>query len=133
MTSPDSINASDQRRDLRYDCEQTAELLGPDGVPHVVGLLNISGGGAQVHLTLDVLLALGLPRPPANVPTFMLPFRIWLPGDEDGAPLEGDARVAYLVEADAGVFRAGLEFKDVMEQHAARLSGFIETCLRYSE
>jgi len=122
-------NPADQRRAPRYSCERSAELFDADGTPHMAVLLNISEGGGQVALSSAVAAALGLPEAQA------VPFRIWLPGDEEQAPLEGIGRVTYFVPEDPGsdTLRMGLQFQDIEDEGLARMTSFISICLRYAE
>jgi hypothetical protein len=117
----------DQRRAPRYRCEHSAELFAADGAPHVVDLCNISEGGGQVSLSGATATALGLPQVQS------LRFCIWLPGDAEESPLEGKARVAYLVVPpdDGSDLLMGLEFLDMNSDDIEQVRSFIDTCLRY--
>jgi len=123
----ESHDLREQRRKPRYSCEHSAELIAVDGAIHIVDLRNISEGGGQVSLSAMTAAALGLPE--AKV----LPFRIRLPGDKEEPPLEGEARVAYLVvPAEEGTdLLVGLEFQDLADDELARVRTFIDTRLRY--
>jgi c-di-GMP-binding flagellar brake protein YcgR len=117
----------EQRKRLRIEVDQTAELLSADGTPHPAVLSNISGGGGQVRIAPKTAAALGLPQAPT------LPFRLWLPGDED-LPLQGDAKVAYCRASEDGeAMLVGLEFGEVLAEGRQRIDEFIATCLRYAE
>lgn len=118
----------EQRKRLRIEVDQTAELLSADGTPYPAVLSNISGGGGQVRMTSRTAAALGLPQAQT------LPFRLWLPGDGEDLPLQGDAKVAYCKTADDGEsILVGLEFGEVLAEGRQRIDEFIATCLRYSE
>jgi c-di-GMP-binding flagellar brake protein YcgR len=120
--------AADKRSAPRVSCEHSAELLAADGAPHRVDLLNISAGGGQVGLSRRTAAALGLPK------ARTVQFRLWLPGDDEETPLEGEARVAYQADGDdAYELRLGLEFQNVVADGLTRVGNFVETLLRYAE
>jgi hypothetical protein len=120
--------AADQRSDPRVSCEHSAELLAADGTPFPVDLVNISAGGGQINLSTTAAAAIGLPS------ARTVQFRVWLPGDDEAAPLEGEARVAYLLPAEVGQdLVLGLEFRELVDDGLARLGSFVATILRYAE
>lgn len=119
---------NEQRKRLRVEVDQTAELLSADGTPHPAVLANISGAGSQVRIALETAAALGLPQ------ATTLPFRLWLPGDDEHVPLQGDAQVIYCVASEDGRSAlVGLEFGEVLADGRKRIDDFIATCLRYAE